>query len=62
MRYRDFEITNICPPIPTRSCDWEFAHVEYDGPEDNRIGHGPTVEDCKRQIDEWYEEEGDSDV
>jgi hypothetical protein len=48
--YRDFEI---------RPSDWGFtwSHVEYDGPEDRRIGTNDTVGACKVDIDELLEEQ-----
>lgn len=35
---------------------FEFVHNEYDGPEDNRLGTGNSIEDCKEQIDEKYDD------
>lgn len=40
------------PPIPTRHCDWQFWHKDYDGPEDTRCGHGASLIDCMNQIDD----------
>jgi hypothetical protein len=43
------------PPIPDRSCDFHFYHDDYDGAEDandNRCGHGSSIEDCMKQIDD----------
>lgn len=34
-----------------------WSHVDYDGPEDRRIGNCPTVEECERAIDEWLIED-----
>lgn len=48
--YKDFEI--CVGPAYTRDSQWQFAHVDYDGPEDNRCGLGSSIEDCKEQIDE----------
>lgn len=31
---------------------WTFAHVNYDGPEDERCGNGDTIKDCQEQINE----------
>ena len=56
--YRDFEIYHEPPPIPTRNCDWHWSHKNCDGPEDNRYGHAPTLEDAKAEIDQWHEENG----
>ena len=47
--YRNFEITY------SRNMgkeDWEFAHVDYDGPPDDRCGTGISIADCESQIDE----------
>lgn len=41
------------------SVDWVFAHEDYDGAEDandGRAGCGPSIEDCRSQIDEQIEE------
>ncbi len=54
VQYRDFVIHFDAPPIPVRCCDWHFYHKDYDGPEDNRHGDGPSLEDCKAQIDDWW--------
>lgn len=54
--YRDFNIEYNPPPIPIRVADWQYSHVGYDGPEDNRCGFGPTVESVKRDIDNYYME------
>jgi hypothetical protein len=54
-RYGCWTIYFDPPPIPDRSHDWHFYHDDYDGAEDahdDRCGDGPSVEDCKRQIDE----------
>lgn len=49
--YRDFEIrlTGYRHPSWSR---FEFTHIEFDGPEDNRHGHGESLMDCLEQIDE----------
>lgn len=54
-RYRAFVLTHVWPPIPIRTCDWQAAHVDYDGPEDNRIFHAATREELIALIDEWHE-------
>jgi hypothetical protein len=48
MEYRDY----IIQPHSYFGGHFEFVHKEYDGPEDRRIGHGSTVQDCKQQIDD----------
>lgn len=32
---------------------YQWSHVEYDGPEDKRIGQCRTVDECEREIDDW---------
>lgn len=32
---------------------YQWSHVDYDGPEDRRIGQCKTVEECEREIDDW---------
>jgi len=50
--YRDYEIERSgAPQFP-----YEFAHKDFDGPEDKRIGNARTEEDAKRQIDEQIED------
>ena len=44
------------PPIPMRNCDWQFAHADYDGPEDPRCGCAPDAETCVKRILEIEEE------
>ena len=53
--YRGYIIAYDPPPIGTRAMDWQFAHEDYDGPEDSRCGAGPSLEDCKAQIDDMEE-------
>ena len=63
--YGDWIIKYDPPPIPIRTADWQFYHKDYDGapihsegpPADNRSGFGPTAEDCRRQIDEYEDDE-----
>lgn len=42
-----------------RDVRYSYQHKDYDGPEDDRCGNAPTVEDCIEEIDE-YEAEKDS--
>jgi hypothetical protein len=37
--------------------EWLFAHEEYDGPEDPRIGSERSVEMCKQRIDQLEDEQ-----
>ena len=57
--YRDFEISPAYH-------GYEYAHTDFDGapfhaldesPADPRSGWGKTEDDCKEQIDEWWDEE-----
>lgn len=50
--YRNYNISYDPPPVATRVWDYQFAHVDYDGPGDNRCGTAPSLEDAMRQIDE----------
>ncbi len=38
-----------------RSVAWLYVHEDYDGPEDNRCGHGPSVDACMTEIQESEE-------
>ena len=54
--YRGFVISYYAPPIPIRTCDWQWVHEDYDGPEDNRCGHAASREAAKADVDFWHEE------
>jgi hypothetical protein len=49
--YRGYKISYNRKPIPTRAHDWDFWHDDIDV-DDPRHGTGPSMEDCRRQIDE----------
>lgn len=49
--YRGYRIHYDPPPIPIRSCDWQFFHEDYDGPEDGRCGFAGSLADAKAEID-----------
>lgn len=63
--YRNWWIVYAPPPIPTRNCDWQFWHDDYDGaptfgdegPADNRCGSAPSLEAAKAEIDDWHEDQ-----
>jgi len=56
VQYRGYNITFVRPPIPAFcGMDYGFQHDELDL-DDPRYGNGPSVEDCKKQIDEQIEE------
>ena len=41
------------------ACDWLWYHDDYDGADDandNRHGYGESLDACKRQIDEMYDD------
>lgn len=48
--YRDFLVHK-------RPGRWEYAHVDFDGPEDNRYGFAETYGAALLQIDEWWDEQ-----
>lgn len=53
LEYGDWRIDFDPPPIPSRNCDWQFQHKDYDGAEDSddpRAGHGASLKDCIDQI------------
>lgn len=54
--YRAFHITYDPPPIPDRRWDYSYVHYDYGGEGDPRHGHAASVEACKREIDEMYDE------
>ena len=52
--YRGYIITYDPPPIPTRSCDWQFYHEDFDGAPDAfdyRSGFARTAQECRDEID-----------
>lgn len=55
--YRGYRISIDPKPIPDRGFDFDFAHIDYDGPGDKRCGNGASVSDCKDRIDEIEEED-----
>lgn len=57
--YRGYVINYAPPPIGSRACDYQFVHVDYDGPEDRRCGFGPSKEACQLAIDEIEGDEQD---
>ena len=52
--YRGFEIYRN-PQAMAPGAEWQFTHKDYDGApdaNDDRCGHGSSIDDCKDQIDE----------
>lgn len=49
--YRNYKITYNPKPIPDRRHDWDFVHIDYDGPPDHRCGTSSSYEQAKRDID-----------
>ena len=46
-------------PVPTRSCDWQYSHEDYDGAPDSgddRCGFADSEQDAKDQIEEYLRE------
>jgi hypothetical protein len=56
VKYGKWNIHPSLSPLPSSAgTDWAFYHDDYDGAEDAndpRHGYGPTIEDCKAQIDD----------
>lgn len=56
--YREFHIFPSSVSY-MRSTDWSYSHDDYDGADDsndNRCGHGASIEECKREIDLYWED------
>lgn len=51
-RLAEWRIAYSPKPIPDRSHDWEFSHVDYDGPPDTRCGTAKSEADAISQIEE----------
>lgn len=50
------------PPIPSRNCDWHWAHDDFDGAEDSndgRAGSCASFADALNECDEWEDENAD---
>lgn len=56
--YGPYQIRYNPPPIPSRGHDWEWWHMDYDGPGDRRCGTSPSLEAAKQDIDELEMESG----
>jgi len=52
--YRSFCIYDV---YGVRGIAYQYVHTDYDGPEDSRIGHGATMQDCVNAIDDWYDDQ-----
>lgn len=59
IEYRGYRISYDPPPIPTRNCDWQWSHRDYDGEGDPRHGFSPSEQQAKADIDELIEELSD---
>lgn len=57
VRHGPWLITYDPPPIPIRTCDWQFVHDAYDGPGSQRVlsGSAASVQDALVQIAEIEE-------
>jgi len=54
-RYGSWRITYDPPPIPLRTMDWSYVHVDYDGADDSRdtrCGYAPDLATCIVEINE----------
>jgi hypothetical protein len=49
---KDYRNYIIKKNIETFGPKWDFAHKDYDGPEDRRTGTGASCQECKDEIDE----------
>ena len=49
MIYRNYEIMEWPNNYPF---PFQYVHCDYNGPEDNRIGNGDSVQDCRNAIDD----------
>ena len=62
--YKNYFIQYDPPPIPIRTCDWQFFAKDFDGgpwevggpPMDPRSGETSSLEKAKERIDELIEE------
>jgi len=53
MRYGEYIISRLWVSRKKHAPnEFVFSHDDYDGPEDHRLGHAPTIRECKEQIDE----------
>lgn len=58
IKYRNCSIDYWCKPIPIRNHDYQWSHEDFDGAPDGydmRQGTAPSIEACKADIDEMYE-------
>lgn len=49
--YRGFEISRLPSYAPD---GYSYVHINYNGPEDHRLGWAVTVADCRLNIDERF--------
>ena len=50
IRLDGWNIVRNVKPIPMRSCDWDFWHDDYDGPESGLAGVAKSPEGAILQI------------
>ena len=57
MEYQDWliEPTGFYGHPKWKTTRFTYFHKDYDGPEDDRHGHAPTIQDCMDEIDEYEE-------
>jgi hypothetical protein len=56
--YKGFTISYDPPPIPIRSCDWQFSADGFDGAPDSgdkRCGSAGSIKEAMEQIDSLLE-------
>jgi hypothetical protein len=54
VKYGNWRISYNPPPIPSRNCDWQFCHKDFDGAEDacdDRYGSAETLLGAMDEID-----------
>lgn len=54
IEYRGFIIQNN--PPEARQYKYGYYHKDYDGYEDNRRGDCLTLDDCKEEIDQYWQQ------
>lgn len=57
--YRGYHIRFDPPPIPTRDCDWQWHHDDFDGApdgNDHRCGASASLEAAKADIDDQIDD------
>lgn len=58
-RYRDFDIE---PYINCPGWEWIYAHKDYDGPEDNRVGTASSFDKAMTAVDDWWSDREEEEI